>query len=95
MREKEFQANVVELCKYLGYKVYHTFDSRRSEPGFPDLVIVGRNRCLFRELKSEKGDITSAQLTWGGALIAAGMDWDVWRPSEMDRIQKELSADAG
>lgn len=90
MKEKEFQANVVELCHYLGYLTYHTFDSRKSEPGFPDLVIVGRNRVLFRELKAEKGKVTTKQLMWGGAIIAGGGDWEVWRPSMMDRIQEQL-----
>lgn len=90
MNEQQWQANVIELCKYLGYIVYHTHDSRRSEPGFPDLVIVGNNRCLFRELKTENGEVTSAQLMWGGALIAAGMDWSIWRPSDIEQVKKEL-----
>lgn len=91
MNEKEFQGNVVELAHYMGYLTYHTFDSRRSEPGFPDLVIAGKNRILFREIKTEKGMLTAAQLTWGGALTAGQGDWDVWRPSEMDRVQAELA----
>ena len=86
MNEKQFQANVVELCKYLGYLVYHTFDSRKSEPGWPDLVIVGRNRIIYREIKTENGVVTDAQLKWGGAILAAGGDWGVWRPEDMDNL---------
>lgn len=93
MNEKQFQANVVELAHYLGYLTYHTLDSRGSEPGFPDLVIVGRNRLLFREIKSEKGMLTQAQLKWGGALMAGGGDWSVWRPSQMELVQATLTAD--
>ena len=91
MNEKEFQGNVVELCHYLGYLTYHTFDSRRSEPGWPDLVIIGRNRALFRELKTRKGKLTATQLKWGGAMIAAGLDWSVWYPDQMEQIKDELT----
>ena len=31
--EKEFQATVIEYAKACGWKVYHTYDSRRSDPG--------------------------------------------------------------
>jgi hypothetical protein len=51
--EKQFQGAVVELCRLRGYLTYHTHDSRRSDPGFPDLVIVGHGRVLYRELKRE------------------------------------------
>ena len=35
--EKGFQAAVVELARLRGWLVYHTYDSRRSAKGFPDL----------------------------------------------------------
>ena len=93
MNEKEFQGNVVELCHYMNYLTYHTFDSRKSTPGFPDLVIVGRNRVLFRELKTPKGKITANQLKWGGAIIAGGGDWAVWYPADISngKIKGELA----
>ena len=49
MSEAQFQSHVVALAHRLGWLVYHTRDSRRSEPGFPDLVMV-RGRTLFREI---------------------------------------------
>ena len=33
-RERDFQSTVCQLAKTLGCVVYHTHDSRRSEPGF-------------------------------------------------------------
>ena len=48
---------VVDLARTLGWRVYHTYDSRRSQPGFPDLVLV-RERILFLELKSETGKLS-------------------------------------
>ncbi len=38
--EKPFQAQVVELARLSGWLTYHTHDSRRSQSGFPDLVLV-------------------------------------------------------
>jgi hypothetical protein len=51
MTEKQLQGAVVELAKRLGYLVYHTFDSRRSNPGWPDLVLCKPPRLIFAELK--------------------------------------------
>ena len=45
--EKEFQAVVVEYAQRLGYMVYHTYDSRRSQRGFPDLVMVKEGRLVL------------------------------------------------
>ncbi|MYA99280.1 VRR-NUC domain-containing protein [Candidatus Poribacteria bacterium] len=89
--ETQFHAEVVAMAKMMGYLVYHTYDSRRSEPGFPDLVLVGRDRILYRELKTETGKLSPAQKNWGEQLQASGGDWDVWRPSDMPEIIKELS----
>ena len=85
MTEKQFQSHVVRYAKKRGWRVYHTYDSRRSEPGFPDLVLV-RNKVLFRELKTDKGQLTDAQKTWGQLLTAAGTDYAVWRPKALQEI---------
>lgn len=45
VRERDFQAAVMELARLLGWRVYHTWDSRKSEPGFPDLVLVRDASC--------------------------------------------------
>ena len=37
LNEKKFQSQVVRIAKVFGWLCYHTYDSRRSEPGFPDL----------------------------------------------------------
>lgn len=36
-KELAWQKTIVEGAMYLGYKVHHETDSRRSNPGFPDL----------------------------------------------------------
>ena len=88
--EKQFQSIVVAEVKKRGWMIYHTYDSRRSAPGFPDLVLV-RERVLFRELKTEKGRLTPAQKEWQDALIEGGADYSVWRPSMIKDIYKELA----
>ncbi|MCM1011913.1 VRR-NUC domain-containing protein [Brevibacterium sp. XM4083] len=94
MTERQLQDQIVELAKRMGWLVYHTYDSRRSEPGFPDLVLVHpkQMRQLWRELKSETGETTSAQKVWLSALLLVGDDVDIWRPRDWvsGRIEREL-----
>jgi VRR-NUC domain len=89
--EKQFQASVVEVARLHRWRVYHTHDSRRSEPGFPDLVMVRRRRIVFAELKAEKGRVTDTQREWIGALrMASACEVYVWRPSDWDEIMRRL-----
>ena len=90
MTERQFQTRVLRIAKQFGWITYHTHDSRRSDPGFPDLVLV-RDRVLFRELKTETGRISEPQKAWGQALKRAGADFKIWRPGDMPVIIKELS----
>jgi hypothetical protein len=93
MSEADFQKQVLELCKHLGLLTYHTYDSRRSQPGFPDLVIVGRDHMLYRELKTDTGRVSAEQIQWLEALRRLGVDADVWRPKDWPtRVHKELQA---
>ena len=71
MSEADLERQVRGIARDLRVLVYHTFDSRRSEPGFPDLVCVGRG-VLYRELKRENGRLTTAQKCWLAALTEAG-----------------------
>lgn len=93
--EKDFQQRVINLAQTLGYtQIYHTHDSRRSQPGFPDLVLVNPHtkRVLFRELKSARGRISPAQKQWADALIQAGADFDFWYPADWasEKIHNQL-----
>ncbi|MGL3804705.1 VRR-NUC domain-containing protein [Paeniglutamicibacter sp. R2-26] len=96
--EKEFQDQVVEAAKALGWLVYHTHDSRRSEPGFPDLVLVHERKktVLYRELKTQKGKASVDQEKWLRVLSAVGSDAGLWRPEQWlsRQIHSELSGGA-
>ncbi|MEV8180315.1 VRR-NUC domain-containing protein [Specibacter sp. NPDC078692] len=97
MSEKVFQVHVERLARSLGWSIYHTHDSRRSQPGYPDLHLwhPGHGQ-LFRELKTMKGKQSVEQLAVEKTLRAAGADVDVWRPSDLDgRILDELRGKLG
>ena len=89
-------AHVRRMFKDLGLMAYHTRTSVGSAKGFPDWTIVGI-RVMFRELKTQRGKLTSAQRDWLEALHTAGADADVWRPEDLlnGRIAHELAALAG
>ena len=91
MSEAQFQSHVIAIASRLGWLVYHTHDSRRSEPGFPDLVLV-RGRTLFRELKTGSGVLSKAQHVWLDRLEQGGSDAGVWRPDDLmsGLIEREL-----
>jgi hypothetical protein len=70
---------------------HHCPDSRRCDgrPGLPDLIIVGSQGVIFRELKSEKGETTAEQDYWGWLLGLAGplgrpRLHDIWRSADWD-----------
>ena len=90
MTEKQFQTQIVMVAKANGWICYHAYDARRSEPGFPDLVLV-RDRVLYREIKTNTGRVSPAQKNWGDALTKAGADFAIWRPRDLKTIVKELS----
>lgn len=97
MTEAVLQTRVIAHARATGWLAYHTHDSRRSQPGFPDLVLVSerRGRVLFRELKTERGRLSEPQREWLRALAAAGQDAAVWRPTDLfaDRVLNELMYD--
>lgn len=92
MPERTLEVRVRETCRAMGLLAYHTHDSRRSEKGFPDWVICGPRRTIFRELKRESGKPTREQEEWLHRLVVSGQDAAVWKPSDWisDRIVTEL-----
>lgn len=94
MIERDFGLAVEQLCRYVGVRYYHSWSSKHSAPGWPDYAFVtADDRFLMRELKTERGKLTEAQRQWLKDLQRAGVNADVWRPSDLHsgRIQRELS----
>lgn len=71
---------------------YHTHNSQRSDPGWPDEVLChpGKGRALFVELKTEKGRLTQPQKNWLEHLARCGLETAVWRPSDINHIVQVL-----
>lgn len=94
--ESAFQKQVVELARATGWLSYHTYDSRRSDAGFPDLVLVRPPRIIFAELKSRRGRIKPAQRHWGEQLSSCAaaspstLMYALWRPADWDSIVEAL-----
>lgn len=97
MTEAALQACVIALAQRNGWLVYHTHDSRRSQPGYPDLHLIhpATGRSLFRELKTQKGRLSPAQREWLDGLTATGADAAVWRPADWfdDTVMRQLHPD--
>lgn len=95
MTEKAFQAQVEQALRSRGWLVYHTHDSRRSAPGFPDIAAVRGEELLLIELKRERGKLTVDQSTWLDALREVKrVGVHVWRPSDWPTIEKLLGLNA-
>lgn len=88
--ERDFMAHVVKLAKERGFLVYHTWRSDKSEPGFPDLVLVRADAVWWVEIKTETGKLTKAQRDWMQALEKANMRVRLWRPSDWPVILELL-----
>jgi hypothetical protein len=99
-------APVEEFARLNGWLLLHINDSRRAvrkggrtvwvgdedTAGFPDLLMVHPRRGLLvvRELKNCTGRVAPAQKEWIDALVAAGVDAGVWRPSNLADIEQTL-----
>lgn len=94
MKEAHLQGAVIDMCRLFGVAWYHTYSSRRSNPGWPDLALCGSRGFMLRELKTATGRLTTEQEHWGLMLRAAGVSWAVWRPADLHsgRVQAELEA---
>ena len=69
MTEADLQTLIVDVAEQCGWLVFHDNDSRRNNPGFPDLVLVKPPRVVFMELKSDKGTLRPEQQVWMGHLL--------------------------
>lgn len=89
--DRDFLPAVREFATLCGWLVYHAHDSRRSTPGFPDLVLCRRGRLIFAELKSQRGALSAAQREWGFALSLTGcVEYYRWRPADRPELERIL-----
>ena len=98
--EKDFMQQIIDLASLRGWHHYHTYDSRRSAEGFPDLVLARPStlqggfdgRIIFAEMKAQKGRPNVEQRAWLTLLADTGkVEVYVWRPSDWQRIVEVLT----
>jgi hypothetical protein len=94
--EQALQATILEAAQYLHYLAYHPYDSRRSTPGYFDLILLGHGACYFLELKSATGRLTPAQQQWQAAAqaVTAPPRVEVVRPQDLSRLLDDLQQQA-
>ena len=95
--EADFQAQLVDAAKRMGYRAYHTHDSRKSEEGFLDLVLVSRRqrRLIFAELKNNTERERPEQKGWADDLAACpGVEVYLWRFMDWNTVLKLLAGRA-
>ena len=67
---------------------------RSDGKGFPDLVLVSTampsRGVIFCELKTADGKLSPEQEKYARALIAAGIEYHLWRPRDLDVIADRL-----
>lgn len=92
--EGEFQNAVNRLAAKNGWLIYHTHNSKRSQPGFPDLVALKDGFLVFAELKRERNaKLTDAQALWLSELEEIDeIQVELWRPSDWDKIVETFGA---
>lgn len=81
--EKQFQADVWKEFKRCGWaKKYHTHNSRKSDAGFPDLVIGRRGQIIVAELKVGDNKPSEDQVEWLNLFKLAGIPTYLWYPAD-------------
>lgn len=100
MTETELRGCYRDLARWCGYSLqYHTHDSRRSDFGWPDDVLLrpGDKRLLIVEAKNATRKPTDAQSAWLDALDGAVVETHLWRPADWldGTIERQLRGGEG
>jgi hypothetical protein len=105
--EQEYQSLILEYAHRLGYRSHHQLVPFRrgrdgkpraivepfTDKGFPDIVLVRGGVTLYLEVKTERGRLSADQQAWGDALLMAGCDWRVVRPSDWCEVEALLKGE--
>ena len=91
--ERELTVWVTGLAKACGWLVHHNPDSRRVQPGIPDLVLLNPPQLLFIELKKlgRGSKLREEQKVWIDGLQRCGQEALVWTPAEIPSIWTRLT----
>lgn len=99
--EKAFTAQVIALARHLGYLTAHfrpgmtkrgkwVTAGQGDSVGFPDIIAIRPGRAILAELKAAKGRVTPEQERWLAVARSAKIEAYIWRPSDIDQIERIL-----
>lgn len=95
LTEKQFQQQIVDMARILGWRTYHNLYAIGSDPGYPDLTLVHpQYGVLWLELKGSKGRVSPAQEAWIADLRAAGQQAHIVYPGDFDAVTVMLQGGA-
>lgn len=83
LNEAEYTTWVLDVCDAFGWRLrYHTYRSKRSQPGFPDWTLIHERvgAVVFVELKGWNTPVKPEQVRFVNGLRAAGCAAYIWRP---------------
>lgn len=87
--EKAFFETIRPVLTQQQFLWYHTYDSRRSVSGFPDLIALRGRRFWVAELKRVGGQLTPAQQIWLEAFRhIPGCEVYIWTPDDLPTIME-------
>lgn len=88
--EAELDSALRAAAEQAGWRRYHTYRSKRSPAGFPDLVLVRPPELIFWELKSAAGKATPEQIGWIQDLADCGVEARIVRPADYEDALRRL-----
>ena len=101
MTEKQWTANVLELCRMFGWHAIHQIPLRTKHGwrtgvqgsgavGFPDVLACRPPRLVAAELKIGNRQPDGDQLYWLEMLERSGCEIFVWYPDDVDQVAEVL-----
>ena len=95
MTHEQLDERVKNMCELLDLLHYHTHDSRKSQPGFPDWYIAGKS---IYHIENKAGDdtLTAKQRKWCFALLDRQPHVYCWvvRANTIDLLDDVLMTDS-
>lgn len=91
--EQQFQQAIIDLARLSGFEhIYHTWDSRNSPAGFPDLIMLKGKRMIIAEIKVG-APLSAEQYFWLLAFLKITDEVYLWTPEDWEEIEQILRSD--
>jgi hypothetical protein len=94
--ERDLQQLIIDLATTFGFWHFHARDMRRSDTGWPDLILARpRSPLLVWEIKAARGKLSDEQYDWGVVLMQVpGIDYRVIRAADWAYVVETLTREA-